>query len=258
VPPGGVLNLKVKLRNDGFANLHNPRKVELVLDNGQQQLRAVSSLNPREWRSGSGSLEFTRQFHIPANLPQGQWQVFLALPDINSSLRNDARFSIQFANTNTWDARGFNKLFAVNINQNAAGNRDTSNDFFEVGGPLPSDPPATIQNGTLKLRYAFTQAVSFYQAYIDADNNTATGFATAGIGAEYLIENGNLYRNTGAGWSWAFVAAVTFEVMNGERVWTLPLSILDNSVAAGDKVVFAASNGVSIVENSQPIVVVQK
>lgn len=56
----------------------------------------------------------------------------------------------------------------------------------------------------------------------------------------------------------AFVAAVTFEVINGERVWTLPLSLLDNSVAAGDKVVFAASNGASIVENSSVISVVQK
>lgn len=258
VPPGGVLNLKVKLRNDGFANLHNPRKVELVLDNGQQQLRAVTSLNPREWRSGAGGLEFSRQFHIPANLPQGQWQVFLALPDIHSSLRNDARFAIQFANNNTWDARGFNKLFTLAVNQNATGNRDTNNEFFEVGGPTPVEPPASIQNGNLKLRYSFIQNVSFYQAYIDADNNSATGFATAGVGAEYLIENGNLYRNTGAGWSWAFVAAVTFDVINAERVWTLPLSLLDNSVAAGDKVVFAASSGVSIVESSQSISVMQR
>lgn len=258
VAPGGLFNVKLQLRNDGFAALHNPRKVELVFDNGQQQIRAVTSINPRIWQSGIGSLQVARQFHIPANLAQGQWNVFLALPDNEASLRNDARYSVQFANQNTWDTRGWNKLFTVTVTAGAAGDRDTNNEFFEVGGPVPVDPPASIQNSNLKLRYAFAQSVSFYQAYIDADNNSATGFTTAGVGAEYLIENGNLYRNTGAGWSWAFVAVVTFETVNNERVWTIPLSLMDNSVAVGDKVVFAASNGASIVESSQPISIMQR
>lgn len=258
VPPGGMLNLKLQLRNDGFANLHNPRKVELVLENGSQQLRAVTSINPRSWQSGAGSVQVSRQFHIPANLAQGQWQVFLALPDNQDRLRNDGRFSVQFANTNTWDTRGFNKLFNITVNTSAAGDRDTSNDFVEVGGPAPTEPPAFIQSGVVNLRYVFAQSVSFYQAYIDADNNPATGFTTGGIGAEFLVENGNVYRNTGAGWAWTFVSAITQTVVDNQQRWSALVSVFNGEVTAGDRVVFAASNGTSIVESSSPIAVQNK
>ncbi|WP_127125881.1 right-handed parallel beta-helix repeat-containing protein [Pseudoflavitalea rhizosphaerae] len=50
-----------------------------------------------------------------------------------------------------------------------------------------------------------------YQIYIDSDNNAGTGYQDSQFGssgADYLIENGLLYRYTGTGgWSWTAVSA---------------------------------------------------
>ncbi|HVE41787.1 MAG TPA: spherulation-specific family 4 protein [Planctomycetota bacterium] len=51
---------------------------------------------------------------------------------------------------------------------------------------------------------------NFRQIFIDIDSNLATGFRMGGIGSDYLIENGNLYRYTGSGtnWIWSLVGWV--------------------------------------------------
>ncbi|ASS69025.2 MULTISPECIES: hypothetical protein [unclassified Paenibacillus] len=46
------------------------------------------------------------------------------------------------------------------------------------------------------------------QFYINADNNTATGYSPSGWtagGADYLVENNVVYKNSGTGWSWTAV-----------------------------------------------------
>jgi hypothetical protein len=64
-------------------------------------------------------------------------------------------------------------------------------------------------NGVTSLTYRFqyTGSWTWARAYIDRDRTSGTGFSTHGLGAEYLIENGILYRYTGTGstWSWAAV-----------------------------------------------------
>jgi hypothetical protein len=44
----------------------------------------------------------------------------------------------------------------------------------------------------------------FRQIFIDVDSSSSTGYRTGGIGADHLIENGNLYRYTGSGTSWTW------------------------------------------------------
>jgi hypothetical protein len=45
-----------------------------------------------------------------------------------------------------------------------------------------------------------------YDAFIDSDNNAATGYAVGGIGADFLIQNGAFYSNNGGGFSWTPIA----------------------------------------------------
>jgi parallel beta-helix repeat protein len=49
----------------------------------------------------------------------------------------------------------------------------------------------------------------YYEIYINSDNNAATGFTGQG-GADYMIENGSLFRHVGddSSWNWTYVAAV--------------------------------------------------
>jgi Spherulation-specific family 4 len=72
-------------------------------------------------------------------------------------------------------------------------------------------------------RLQYTGTYRFYRVYIDTDQNTATGFQTGGLGAEYLVENGNLFRYTGTGttWSWSFVQSVRYSNAAGVAQWTV-------------------------------------
>src|SRR5262245_22803120 len=77
----------------------------------------------------------------------------------------------------------------------------------------------------LHYRVQFQNDWDFKRVYIDTDRTSTTGFRYAGIGSEYLIENGTLYLYTGTGldWTWSRVRdiGVTHETDPGAVAWTL-------------------------------------
>ena len=70
---------------------------------------------------------------------------------------------------------------------------------------------------------------SQYQIFIDTDNNAGTGYQDSqygSSGAEYLIENGLLYRYNGAGgWSWTAVSAT----INANKSGTVTELVINRS-----------------------------
>ncbi|HVV52914.1 MAG TPA: alkaline phosphatase family protein [Polyangia bacterium] len=94
---------------------------------------------------------------------------------------------------------------------------------------------ATNDAATVTYAVAYTGSHQFFRVYVDADQRAATGFAYAGIGAEFLVENQTLYRYTGSGadWSWAAVQAVTFTNAGGKASWTVPRSALGETAPCG-------------------------
>ena len=59
-----------------------------------------------------------------------------------------------------------------------------------------------------------------YQLFMNSDNNAATGYQDGDYtssGADYMIENGSLYRSAGTGWAWTSAAA-TIQVSKGASV----------------------------------------
>lgn len=64
---------------------------------------------------------------------------------------------------------------------------------------------------------------NFHRVYIDSDQNSATGFQANGVGADYMLENGNLYAygGTGSNWSWSLRKAVNYSVATSAVQWTL-------------------------------------
>jgi hypothetical protein len=80
--------------------------------------------------------------------------------------------------------------------------------------------------------------IDAYRLLLDTDVSAATGFlhsANLGLGSEYLVENGSLYRFTGATqteWSWAFLGPVSAEgVGTAEVAVTVPAAAI--GLAAG-------------------------
>jgi hypothetical protein len=85
---------------------------------------------------------------------------------------------------------------------------------------------------------------SWKHVFIDDDASADTGYAIGGIGAGYLIENGNLYRHVGPGWTWARVGSATMVVAGASHDWTVARA--DLGVAGGAPrftLVFQANGG---------------
>jgi hypothetical protein len=109
--PGGGLAVNITVRNDGWAAPFNPRSVELVLRNTSNGTvhRFPLSSNPRFWLSGTTNT--INQTVTLSGVPAGSYALFLNLPDPVSGLNTRPEYSIQTANTGTWESStGFNNL----------------------------------------------------------------------------------------------------------------------------------------------------
>lgn len=86
--------------------------------------------------------------------------------------------------------------------------------------------------GTVRLQVTFHTSERFLHAFFDTDGNTATGYqlpspSPSALGADYMIENGVLYRSLSTSWKWSEIAARPTETVSGSTyTWTLPLSRL--------------------------------
>ena len=112
VARGGTLDLRVAARNDGWARIFNPRRVEVVLrgaDGGVRRL-AAGGVDPRGWLPGVEVTEVVR-VGVPADLAAGTYQMWLALPDAAPAIAGDPRYAIRPANADNeaagqrWDAQ---------------------------------------------------------------------------------------------------------------------------------------------------------
>lgn len=97
-----------------------------------------------------------------------------------------------------------------------------------------SGATATNTATTVTYRFTYTGAPQFLRVYVDTDRNPSTGFAQAGTGADYLLENGSLYQHTGTGWSWTLVRAVTFTNTGGVAQWTVDRADIGETATPND------------------------
>ncbi len=93
------------------------------------------------------------------------------------------------------------------------------------GVPESTAPSLQVTDQDLIAQANFGRTGTFYQLFLDLDADSATGFIFGGIGADYLAENGFLFRYVGQGneWSWQPIAPIPF---SGTE-WVLPLKDLD-------------------------------
>lgn len=131
--PGGEFQVTINLRNDGYGVPYNPRGLEVMLRNKQTQAVYKLALDndPRRW-GPSTPQSVTVTAGIPVNMPAGQYDIFLHLPDPASALYGKPAYSIRLANTGTWEAStGYNSLQAVlTVNPSASGPSYSGSNFF--------------------------------------------------------------------------------------------------------------------------------
>ncbi|AMM21625.1 hypothetical protein AX769_17615 [Frondihabitans sp. PAMC 28766] len=106
----------------------------------------------------------------------------------------------------------------------------------------PSPTPITGAAAALTSTNAHFQAqynlaYNFQNVFIDTDQNAGTGYQVDGIGADYLIENGALYRNTNDtnAWDWTPVALSSGPLTSsagGLYEWDVPTSAFTTAPTA--------------------------
>lgn len=110
----GGLKVSFRMRNDGWAAPFNPRRVEIVLRSAvgaTYRLPLGTSVDPRKWYPGS-TVTVVETLSL-SSVPTGSYSLWLNLPDPEPSLGSAAAYSIQVANSGTWEANtGYNALNA--------------------------------------------------------------------------------------------------------------------------------------------------
>jgi len=100
-------------------------------------------------------------------------------------------------------------------------------------------------------RFSFAQPFTWYRVYIDSDHAAATGFATAGIGADYLIENSTLYAHGGGGWNWTPVGSAGRTTTSNSIAWTVSRATLGQAAYPNtDRLAFEAERAGGPLENT--------
>jgi len=116
VAPGEALSARIILKNLGYASLYNPRLVELVLKNTQNNeiYKVRLDIEPRLWKPlVENAIEAV--VGIPQELPLGEYKLYLNLPDPEETLYANPDYSIRIANTDMWEeSTGYNYL-GINI-----------------------------------------------------------------------------------------------------------------------------------------------
>jgi hypothetical protein len=110
--PGSVLNVRIILKNIGFAPLYNERKAELILKNTQtgEKYTLLLDVDPRLWRPNIENA-IDAKVALPNNIPLGDYQLYLNLPDAAETLHDNPAYSVRFANDKVWEAAtGYNNL----------------------------------------------------------------------------------------------------------------------------------------------------
>jgi hypothetical protein len=111
----------------------------------------------------------------------------------------------------------------------------------EQSGDAPADADITnlwaaSSGSNLYLSYSVAGNVNyssyFYHVFLDVDENAVTGFRyqdSASVGAEYMVENGGLWRYTGSGgsnWSWVPASGMALATSGGRVELSIPLTML--------------------------------
>lgn len=110
---GELYSVVMTLRNVGFASLHNPRAVELVLVNKnnpeEKYVYPQTNLDPRFWEAGD-TITTTIYGRLDEAMA-GDYKVYLNLPDPYPTIHDNPLFSVRFANEDIWDEKtGYNYL----------------------------------------------------------------------------------------------------------------------------------------------------
>ena len=121
--PGQTISVKIDLQNKGFAAPFNARNLRLLMRNVATAAIWHVDLpdDPRRWLPGNQIHSIEHTFCLPFEMPAGNYELLLHLPDPQPLLANRPEYALRLANQNTWEAAtGYNRLLhQISVNPTA-------------------------------------------------------------------------------------------------------------------------------------------
>ena len=111
VNAGMQLAFTLHLENAGYASLYNARPAELIMRNQTNKKEYAFTINTdmRKWYTGNIVLDV--KIITERDMPLGNYDLLLFMPDAYSSLAQRPEYAIRLANENIWEAStGYNYL----------------------------------------------------------------------------------------------------------------------------------------------------
>jgi hypothetical protein len=191
VKPSGVFSIGLKILNVGYTSPCNPRSLELILRNTQSRevYFVITSEDPRFWMSGDTNL-VQIPAGIPADIPEGDYEVLLHLADPVAVLHNRPEYSIRLANTGVWeDSTGYNSLLhPVVISNQASGEAYAGDLYFQ---PQKNHPSGWIENSETMPR-EFELIGNYPNPFNSATRIEFILKRTAGVNLDIIALDGKL------------------------------------------------------------------
>ncbi len=110
--PGGHLAVSLRLTNVGWGKCYNPRGFELVLRESVSSTEVVllPGADPRWWLIGD-TVTVTLDTVLPASMAEGDYAMFVNLPDTVAGFHDRPDYAIRLANSGVWEqSTGYNRL----------------------------------------------------------------------------------------------------------------------------------------------------
>jgi hypothetical protein len=110
---GEKMAISISLRNVGYAPLYNPRPVYLVLKDAQHTFLLPMQTDPRRWLPNGVETVIEETLECPVDIPVGNYALYLYMPDAATSIADNPKYAVRFANIGTWNEKtGMNSLMA--------------------------------------------------------------------------------------------------------------------------------------------------
>jgi hypothetical protein len=163
--PGQSIPLTLQFTNSGYASPYNPRGLELVLRNavtGQKFFAELSrDTDACRWLPGT-NLVVTARLALPTNLPAGNYDVLLNLPDPVPTLYAMVPYAIRLANSNALSSTGavLGDVWEASTGYHRLGQTLTVNSVATNGLPNGTDIPV-LNYSAVAENYSVWKARNF-------------------------------------------------------------------------------------------------
>lgn len=245
---GSSLSVSLSIENKGLQHFPFNWPVELQIRSGSTVVaRTITDIQLKNWKTGTYA--HTNSITIPSSLSAGTYTIALAILDPATNTP-----AVDFANTGRTTDGAF-PVSTINVTSGTGGGGGGTSIVVDGSASDWSAIPALASGSssvaTLKGTrvdsnlYLLVQGSGLTDSgafYINADNNTATGYNATGwpnSGADYLLENNTLYVYTGTGnsWSWNQVATLgTNQYAKNASVVEIGLPLSAIGVSAGQTI----------------------